>query len=241
VALSVRLHRGRLALRRLFSTALRAEAAAYGLIEEETGDGCQTHWQTDWQETRIWCPLCGRARLRGQIDGAHSLLILRCPRCAPASGAFLDHASASQNLLLGVKTFKSALNRVMAWADPYYRDGLERREVFCYRCRRMAPLLRGPAPDAGASVGADLAFRAACSCPAVNNSNLLGTALYTPEGRRFWREHPRIRLAPQRGVETGGREAIVVGYESVTGAARIDTLFARDTFELLAIHQTPGA
>jgi hypothetical protein len=184
--------------------------------------------------------LCGQVRLQGQLDLATAHLELRCPRCAGAHGELLDHVSY-QGLLTGVKTFKAALNRVMAWADPYYRRGLSSREVICQRCGRSAPILLAPLPGTPDSHRAEPGLHAACSCPAQNNSSLTGLALYTPEGRRFWRAHPRIRLAPLRSVEAGGREAFVVGYESVTGSARIDTLYARDTFELLATHQTPGA
>src|SRR4051794_3709983 len=46
-AVAVRLHRGRLALRRVLSTDLRPAAAGYGL-GAPADDG--------WQETRIWCP-----------------------------------------------------------------------------------------------------------------------------------------------------------------------------------------
>jgi len=235
-ALSVRLHRGRQALRRLLSTTLRADAAAYGLVEEETGDG----WQTDWQETRIWCPLCGQVRLQGQLDAASAHLALRCPRCSGTRLDVLNHTS-NHGLLNGVKTFKAAFSRVMVWADPYYRRGVQCREVVCHKCGRAAPLRLGLPHDKPIPLCADPTLHVACSCRAVNFTELSGMALYTPEGRRFWREHPRIRLAPLRSVEAGGREAFVVGYESVTGTARIDTLFARDTFELLAIHQTPGA
>jgi RNA polymerase sigma-70 factor (ECF subfamily) len=231
--LAVRLHRARQALRKLLSTTMRAEAVAFGLVDgEEVGMG--------WQETRIWCPLCGLAKLRGQLDQAAQLLALRCPGCFDTHPDVLNHMN-TVGLLDGVKTFKAAFNRVMSWADPYYRRGVERREVICHKCKRPAPLLPGLPPDTPPPSRAESALHVACSCQAVNFTELSGMALYTPEGRRFWREHPRIRLAHPWQVETGGREAIVVGYESVTGSARLDTLFARDSLELLAIHGALGA
>jgi len=54
-AVSMRLARGKLHLRRVLTTTLRHEAAAYGLVPPLARDG--------WQETRIWCPLCGQDRL----------------------------------------------------------------------------------------------------------------------------------------------------------------------------------
>lgn len=232
--LAVRLHRARQAMRRLLATTLHAEATAFGLVPGVADD---------WQETRIWCPTCGEAHLRGRFDEAFAPLRhleLRCPRCGDERGELLDHVSY-QEILGGVQTFKAALNRVMAWADPYYRRAAAVREVTCLRCGRPAPILLAPLPGTAEARRAEPALHAACSCRARNNSSLSGVALFTPEGRRFWREHPRIRLAPVREVESGGREVIVVGYESVAGPAQIDTLFARDTFELLAIHTAPGA
>jgi hypothetical protein len=113
--------------------------------------------------------------------------------------------------------------------------------VVCLRCGRSAPILLAPLPGTPEAQRDEPGLHAACRCPARNNSGLSGLALFTPEGRRFWREHPRMRLLPTRQVETDGRDAVVIGYESVAGAAQLDTLFARDTFELLAIHTTPGA
>jgi RNA polymerase sigma-70 factor (ECF subfamily) len=52
-AVAVRLHRGKLTRRRLLVSEFPDDAAAYGLIDS-AGDA---------QETRIWCPECGRHRL----------------------------------------------------------------------------------------------------------------------------------------------------------------------------------
>ncbi len=52
-AVAVRLHRGRLALRRVLTTELAEEAVAYGLgIRDGVG----------WQDLRLWCPTCGQRR-----------------------------------------------------------------------------------------------------------------------------------------------------------------------------------
>jgi RNA polymerase sigma-70 factor (ECF subfamily) len=66
---AVRLHRGRLALRRLLATELGAEAREYGLTSERDTLG----------ETRICCPLCGQRRLVGRLDSRTGELLTRCP------------------------------------------------------------------------------------------------------------------------------------------------------------------
>ncbi len=62
-----RLQRGKLALRRVLTTDLLDDAAAYGLSAEIDG----------WQGTRIWCPLCGRRRLEARFTRDRELW-LRC-------------------------------------------------------------------------------------------------------------------------------------------------------------------
>jgi RNA polymerase sigma-70 factor (ECF subfamily) len=225
--LSVRLHRGKRMLCQLLATTLREEALAFGLLPVT---------DVGWKETRIWCPQCGATRLQGQLGGSPTRLRLRCLRCAQsrsgtaAQDEFIDHVG-SQGSLDGVKTFRAALNRVGAWADSYYRAGATMGEAPCH-CGRIAPF----APMRQGEHG----LCARCSCHAENHANIAGIALSTAEARRFWRAHLRIHLLPYREVETGGRDAIVVRYEAVGGGAQLETLFARDGYELLSIHQTPG-
>ncbi len=58
-AVAMRLQRGKLAFRRVLTTNLREEAAAYGIAGVDN-DG--------WQATRIWCPNCGQQRLMSRFD-----------------------------------------------------------------------------------------------------------------------------------------------------------------------------
>ena len=229
--LSVRLHRARQALRQILATTLRDDAIDYGLLASATHT---------WQETRIWCPVCGQARLHGQLSGTPAHLRLLCMRCSDTHGPFVDHLSLL-GLLDGVKTFKAALNRVMTWGNIYYHQGTATGEVLCHRCNRLAPLLVNHRFDRRLFPTLwELGVHAECSCNAVNNSELAGMALFTPEGQAFWRAYPRIHLTPVRHVETGGREAIIIGYKSVAGSATFDALYTHDTFELIATHKSPG-
>ena len=102
-AVSMRLARGKLLLRRALATELRDEAAAYGLAP---ADG-----EADWRETRIWCPNCGRRRLAGRFDRARHALDLRCPDCYPRLGIAVCSATWPA-ALAGVRGYKAALSRV---------------------------------------------------------------------------------------------------------------------------------
>jgi hypothetical protein len=225
--LSVRLHRGKQALRAHLATTLREEALAYGLLPV-TDEG--------WQVTRLWCPQCGRARLQGQLGGSPVQLRLRCAECMVGHNHFIDHKSF-QGILDDVTSFTVARNRVLTWADSYYRSAAVTREVMC-RCGRMARVMQ--TSDMSLSPLGDYSLRAICACPAENDTDIARMALSTAEGRRFWRAYPRIHRLPESIVEAGGREVIVVGYQAMGSGARLDTFFARDTYELLNIHQTPG-
>ena len=74
-AVAMKLQRGKVALRRVLSRELRAEASAYGLVL--LGDD-------GWKETSLWCAHCGRRQLLGRWTQAQTFLSLRCPDCDPA-------------------------------------------------------------------------------------------------------------------------------------------------------------
>jgi hypothetical protein len=149
---------------------------------------------------------------------------------------FMDHVSF-RGILDGVSSFTVARNRVLTWADSYYRRAAVTREVVC-RCGRMARVVQ--TSETSLSPLGEYSLRAICACPAENHTDIASMALSTAEGRRFWRAYARIHRLSESIVEAGGREVIVVGYQAMGGGARLDTLFARDTYELLNTHQTPG-
>src|SRR5436305_8805564 len=99
-AVAMRLHRGKLALRRVLATELAQEAAAYGLVDEDA---------QGWRETRIWCSSCGQRRFVGAYNQRTGDLVLRCPVCSH-SGFNLGHAARGEPLR-GGKGHKSALFR----------------------------------------------------------------------------------------------------------------------------------
>ena len=66
--------------------------------------------------------------------------------------------------------------------------------------------------------------------------NVHWRALELPAGLAFWRAHGRIRTLPDRDVEAAGGPAIVSRFESATGSARLEVVFARDTLEVIGVH-----
>ncbi len=230
-AIAVRLHRGRRALRQLLAEDLREDIAEYGFIVP-SADG--------WSETRIWCPECGRSRLLARFDPAQGDLSIRCATCVNIIDNHLVRHHSSLGLFSGLKACKPALNRVMDWADVYYRGGIETGVARCMACGRPASV---KASDATSSLDGprDLhGVRLLCSCQVENTCSIAGQALFTPEGRRFWREHPRIHGLPLREAEVLGHPAVIVTFASLSERAQLDVAFARDTLRILHISSSAG-
>ncbi len=221
-AVSMRLTRGKRALRHALTTDLRDQVAPYipyGLLSP-VADA--------WQETRLWCSLCGRHRLQGRFTPAE--FALRCPACFPGPAVFFTHTT-SVALLDGVTGYGPANNRVTAWVGRHIRPALPARVVACAACGAPSPLRLGP--------HGPVTYYIDFSCPAcgaVGGMSLGGLLPALPDGRRFWRAHPRLRKLPERVVEADGRPAVVTSFESVTAPARIDLVSALDTYEPLSVH-----
>jgi len=235
-ALAVRLHRGKLTLRRVLAADLGRDRVAYGAdmgAGDAPGDG--------WQQTRLWCPRCGRCRLVGRLDAERGALMLRCPGCACGATDLVTDTRIG-GLFAGIKGYKVAVTRLMTWMDRYYGLALRGRTGPCIRCARPALLRAEPLSDAptqpqGRSVSV---ICPVCVPTPPNTATLAELCLALPDGRQFWREHPRIRALPEYAVEAGGRAALVLPFESVREHARFDVIRARDTYEVLHAHRTPG-
>ena len=234
-AVAVRLHRGRLALRRALAVDLREEAGADGLAARAAGSAA-------WRETSMWCVMCGQRRLVGRFSAARAELLLRCPACdAEPGGVFCHHVSYA-GLFDGVAGLKPAFSRVLRWGNSYYRRALADGAATCHHCGRAAPLRMGLPADHADAWRDPHAFHVACApCRyPQNDASLDFLALSLPEGLRFWREHPRIRRLPKREVEADGRAALVVSFESVTDRARLEALVTAERFDILRVETRQG-
>ncbi len=118
-AVAVRLHRGKVALRKVLEQELAEEAGTYGVAA--TGPGNE-------QETRIWCPFCGAQRLRTSVDHEADRAIFYCPDCLQISG------TRYRGLLDSVKSPRAVLNRQLVMLNAYYRTAITRLRVPCIRC-----------------------------------------------------------------------------------------------------------
>lgn len=244
-AVAVRLHRGKLALRRVLVTDLRREAAEYGV---PVGDAAAIAASTraadpaGWRATRIWCSICGERRLLARVAPATGEFAVRCPRCSVTPD---DHIlqTVAPKPLRGITSYKVMLFRLMAHADSYYQAALTAGAAACSNCGGPARLHRRPSDAAPAAWRGERGLHLYCaSCEAPTSwATLRALVIARPEGRRFWKRHPRIRSLPARAVAVAGRAALLSTFVSVDGAARLEVLSARDTYETLVVEERPGA
>lgn len=226
-AVAVRLHRGRLALRRVLLEDLSEEACAYGLRAD--GD----HGLT----TRVWCPFCGKRRLQARASGDG--MDFRCPDCSVEPETHVVYLRRP-GLLSGIRSPKAIASRLLAALHEELRGALREGAGRCLTCGRPAPVRR-VAPDEGVDAeGARPGIYLACArcdpCPRFPSVSRGAFGLTLPETRRFWRAHPRMRVLPDRLVTYEGREAVATRYESVLGAASLDVVTDRETYEVLSVH-----
>jgi len=64
-------------------------------------------------------------------------------------------------------------------------------------------------------------------------------ALCLPEGQRFWKAHPKIRLQSTAEINSAGSSAIVSSFASLLDSARFDVVTTRDTIEVIGVHTYP--
>jgi RNA polymerase sigma factor (sigma-70 family) len=211
-AVSMRLARGKQALRRL-------------LADEPGGHG--------WHSTRIWCD-CGGAKLEVLRETPPGAITFRCPACTrqAAASAFGLENPVFARLLDGLVRPTAILRRTAEWAQEYFAGGAG-AAVDCTRCDRAVRLLRYRRDRDGRP--SDGLYAPCPGCGEQVSSSIRGLLVGLPEVRRFRRDHSRSRTLPQRDVTFAGRAAILVRHEDALGSAGVDAVFARDTLRVLHI------
>ncbi|MBV7333383.1 RNA polymerase sigma factor [Chloroflexi bacterium TSY] len=220
---AVRLHRGKIALRKLLATDLRSEAETFGLIPTDDV----------WKETRIWCTECGRKRLMGRLDDEE--FALRCPDCHVEKHSYYAQNNVTHYGTL--KTFRPALNRFFQEMHTFYMQTIQACGLACPCCGDWLVLHKNLPCFVPLSIRKKRGLHIYCPrCRFVTYATIDKLALYHQVGRDFWRRERRIRTLPHLEIETGGLAALHIPYESVKNGATLDLIVRRDTYELLAIH-----
>jgi DNA-directed RNA polymerase subunit RPC12/RpoP len=195
-----------------------------------------THAQSGWQATRIWCPFCGRRRLEYWLEKDTSSYSFRCSGPCASESTMLGSAIGSP-LLTQFNSPKSLLARHCLNLGPLYRDALISGSGVCPRCGREIVVGQW-LPDDALPDGALLygMYLHCPTCDLLDGGSPWHLSLDTPEAQRFWRRYPRIRALPTREIETDGRPALLIGYENVTGGERLEIVADRATYQTLRVY-----
>jgi RNA polymerase sigma-70 factor (ECF subfamily) len=227
-ALRVRLHRGKLAMRRALATDLREDATAMGIALPDA---------PQWQETRIWCPFCGQNRLKTRVDQSTGSYAFHC---AGSCNPYLAVVGAARHspLVGELSSPKSILTRHCLTLATEYREALAEAAVLtCPTCGRPLPVRQWMPGEAIPVPQWLYGIHMTCAtCGEIwDNATPWHLTMDTPEALHFWRRHPRMRALPTREIEAGGRPALVTGFESLDDHARLELVSARDTYEVLRV------
>lgn len=222
---AVRLHRGKLAFRRILNTRLRAAAEPFGMVDD-----------TPYRQTRLWCPICGLHKLVGSYDPELGRLDVRCPQCCQAGAPSIWQADTT-DAFGGAKQMRTALLRGMAAIYASYREGLTRGEILCQVCHRLIPIRFGlPAGNQPAPYPTRRGLHLKCeACGSGGSSSLRMFVQSSPEVRAFWESHPQMRTLPEHEIAVAGVPAVLISFQSLTTAAHIDVIVADDTFEWIDV------
>ena len=219
-AVTMRLQRGKIALRRVLTNDLRHELAPYQMdITDKVG----------WEETPLWCMSCGQRHIIGRFRADENKLWLKCPLCCPRPDQFFVYTHSS-SLLSGVKGYRRAFSRIANWVDSYHRPHLAAGKIPCSCCGRVLPLLMDR-PGEASSSGYGLHY--SCEACGIHDSESLESLVFAlPEVQGFYQQHPRLRFLSPYEVEADGQVAIVTRFESVTNQEEIVVISATETFEV---------
>lgn len=227
-AIAVRVHRGKLAQRQaLARPELSAGAVAYGLVTPDTAS---------WQQTRIWCPFCGKHRLEARIDREVGDISSRCAGRCFGEGTILD-VRRTESGSTALTSVKSMLTRELTDLHQFYRQALAEHGGRCQSCGRGVTLERW-SHDGPSSLADHHPFgiRLLCrACGLESGASLWHLLVDTPVVQQFWRRHPRMQALPVREVEVDGRAALLSGFASSDASARLEIIAATHTYELLHV------
>jgi RNA polymerase sigma factor (sigma-70 family) len=210
--LAKRLQRGKLAFRRILTTDLKEDLAPY--LITKAGDG--------WEDTPLWCFLCGQHRLSARTTPESGWQLI-CPHCHASSGYPLFQTKLARE----TRSHRRALTQVLIWIERCYRSSLATGRLPCTICGCLLPITISPDHHL---------LQVYCStCQISQRETPYSLSLAQPAVRRFWQEQKKIRRLSERTIEVAGRPVIVTEFESVSSQMTVAVILAQDTYELLQV------
>jgi RNA polymerase sigma-70 factor (ECF subfamily) len=233
-ALELKLHRARLRLHQILHGPLREEAQAFGLnlnAEESTG----------WQETRQWCWLCGKRRLRGIIvylSGGRATMRLRCPDCSLRYDTDFTNTENAPDVLGPARSFRPAIKRVMqAGAEVYQTMLRERRCPTCHSQVEIQLVDRRMLTSRSSPFDAlPLGIYARVDCPSCGTDccEVIFPALRHPAIRDFLLR-PRVLYEPASLSTYAGSEVVRFRLLDLSGSGTLTIMVHPQTLHVLTV------
>jgi RNA polymerase sigma factor (sigma-70 family) len=211
-ALELKLYRARQQLSQVLRGDLRVDMQEFGLLlDEDESSG--------WQQTRYWCWLCGKQRMRAHFTVTSTNRVhlrLRCPDCSQKYDTnIVDSGDVSIDGGSGSRTFRPAFKRVMrAIGDLYSQMIYEKRCTIC-----QSPVRVHLIDNSNSAVSSDLLtilkklsrnFYVCVECPVCGPSvsDLAGLHIYNDELRTFLLDHSHVITEASTMIAYQGRDAI---------------------------------
>jgi RNA polymerase sigma factor (sigma-70 family) len=190
-AVSMRLTRGKLALRR----ALDAE---------------------EWRPTAIWCVVCGDEKLLTRRERDGTAIAFRCRSCDPSgkTAVFPLDNPLFARLVGGLERPSAMFGRVGDWARSYWAGG-DGTTVACTRCSADVVVRMHVRADVNRTRGLFVCCEA---CGEELWSSLVGVAMAAPEVRALRTRQPRVHavVAVDAGTVVVAFDSLRVAFDPRT-------------------------
>jgi hypothetical protein len=227
-AATMRLQRGKLALRRVLTTSMQEEFASYIRVGNHQ----------EWGETTLWCFLCGQYRLRAKYVPEEKRFVFSCPICCPC-----NETTFSCPLDIFPSYGAGGLEQVLSQTSKYFSDYYQCAGPLpsCLFCQQYTVWSMMVPPITLSDNEASMIrwwyqrgrrfFYTHCSfCGKEVMHALENMILSIPQVQHFWSENPKMRLLPAQDIDVAGSPALVTTMKSMTSQATLTViaLQARD-------------
>lgn len=224
-AVSMRISRGRLMLRRALETSDPEVLSEAGLRRT---DG--------WRRTRLACPICGMSSMDVREQSAS--IAFRCVGCEPSGNVpssvyRLDNPSWA-SVVGGLSRPSAVVRRAGRFVHDYLTQAGNRQVAACTRCG--ADVAVGPAQRTDTDLAHRHGVYIGCrACGEMVWVSAAGRALALPELQEFQRHEGRMRLAGVVELVSQSVPALALQWRSMASAARHDVVLKRETLQPLHV------
>lgn len=226
-AVKVKVHRGKLALRRVLTTDLRVASASFGIIDPQ---GSRV------QETELWCPVCGKHRLEAHFTQEVDAADLRCPVCCIDQHVFI-YSSLPASALHDTSTLQTSLGEKTQIVAGHFRALASGVQILCPCCGRPASLRESTVHPALATYQDVCLLYSSCTfCQSSCSISWRMLAQSHPQVWQFWQRHSRMYTLPPKQLEIDGAQAVVTGFRSTNNRAGLDVVTLRGNLNVLGVY-----